>query len=476
MGHSEVTGFDVGGNLTAEGTFTANATGVGRVILTGTGTQIVSGAGTISIDTLILDKTAQSIVLLQRNISVEKLLQFGTGGIIQTGLNAITVNNGDVANAIQGSEAANATGVYANDRYVFGNLARRIANGSTDTYTFPVGDAPPPTGIGYNPSRIQIVSTPSNNIITASFQASSPGSINVFRTVPCPIRDRIVNHVGFTGLGYWQMDGGNTTNYNIWLHPNLLNTNTNPNFDIVATGFVNNYRALKEDNSRAGLPWDPAVVEAGDPCVVSTNYYQIPGFGYSGFSIFAPGGGGTALPVELLSFTATCESDGVTLNWQTASEQNSDFFSVERSDDGINFDRIGVVRAAGNSNVLLSYNFLDRSNEGALTYYRLTETDFDGQEYRSPIISTECDDRSDRLQIFFAPGDGIVANVYNETQQPYTFAVFDAAGREVYNSILSLGGGAQRVNLLSTETLPKGMYFVAAFYGNKAVTTKVVVY
>jgi hypothetical protein len=469
-------GLLLGGNLEVEGILTANATGAGRLILNGSGMQVISGSGTISIDTLVLNKTSQSLVQLQRNITVIKLLQFGTGGIIQTGNNTITISNGDVNNAIQGVQAANATGVYDNDRYVFGNLARRITNGSTDTYTFPVGDAPPPTGIGYNPSRIQIVSTPNSNTITASFKATSPGSINVFRTVTCPIRDRIVNHVGFTGLGYWQADGGNTTNYNVWLHPNVLNTNTNPNFDIVATGFVNNYRALKEDNSRAGLPWDPAVVEAGDPCVVSTNYYQIPGFGYSGFSIFAPGGGGTALPVELLSFTASCASDGVTLNWQTASEQNSDFFSIERSADGINFDRIGVLRAAGNSNALLSYSFLDRANSGALTYYRLTETDFDGQEYRSPIISTECDDRSDRLQIFFAPGDGIVANVYNENQEAYTFAVFDAAGREVYNSILSLGGGAQRVNLLSTATLPKGMYFVAAFYGNKVATAKVVVY
>jgi hypothetical protein len=471
-------GFDVKGNLNINGTLTTNAltSSVGRLRLSGSGTQTISGSGTINLDSLSIDKAAQSLVILNRDLLVNRQILFGTGGIIQTGSNTLSISNGDVAGAIVGAPVANPTGIYNNDRYVIGNLARRIANGSTDTYTFPVGDFPPPLGIGYNPLRVEMTGIPNNSTLTGKFAVGSPGLLNVFRRVPCEGFDRIVNHIGFTGLGYWQVDGPPTTNYNIWLHPNIENINTNPNFDIVDFGFVNNYRALKEDNSRLGLPWDEAVVSAGDPCVVSTNYYQIPGFGYTGFSIFAPGGGGTALPVELLSFTASCEGESVRLNWQTASELNSDFFTIERSYDGRSFEAIGFIPAAGNSDLLLNYSFLDRGHGGKFSYYRLIETDFDGQTYASSIISSECSNETDRLQIYYAPGDGVMANIYNGSATSYRFHIFDAAGRELYSTVRQAGSGPERQVILRSDLLPKGMYFVAAFFDQKVVSSKIVVY
>jgi hypothetical protein len=466
------TGFDIKGNINNSGTLSTNR----RLRLSGDSTQIIEGAGTFFIDTLITDKLSGSLVDLRRDLTVNQQIQFGTGGIIQTGNYTISIANGDVFNAVIGFETPNGTGQYNDDKYVFGKLSRRIANGSTDTYVYPIGDAPPPGGIGYNPARLQIVSTPNNNTVTGSFIASSPGTINVFRKVLCDTTFRIINHVGFTGLGYWRMDGSNTTQYNIWLHPNELNLNTNPNFDIDSLGFVNNYRALKEDNSKAGLPWDPDVVEAGDPCVVSTNYYQIPGFGYTGFSIFAPGGGGTALPVELISFTSTCSENGVELFWSTASEFNSDYFVVERSQDGINFTALGKVNASGFSNTIQRYNFTDRDNQQGLSYYRILEVDFDGREYLYPIITSECIQlKNASIRVFYVPGEGIVAQWEQFRSGNVSFVVYDASGRQVNSKLFSTQPGTNRERITDGSTLAQGIYMISMQDGERVLSAKVFV-
>jgi hypothetical protein len=69
----------------------------------------------------------------------------------------------------------------------------------------------------------------------------------------------------------------------------------------------------------------------------------------------------SSLPVSLLNFTYSIINQTVKLQWQTTNEINSDYFSIERSSDGLNFSGIGKVNAAGNSNGLKQYAFIDHS-------------------------------------------------------------------------------------------------------------------
>ncbi len=85
-----------------------------------------------------------------------------------------------------------------------------------------------------------------------------------------------------------------------------------------------------------------------------------------------------ALPIELLSFSVFKINNGALLKWQTATEQNSDYFIIEKSTDGITFKEAGRVKAAGNSNAILSYSFTDEAFISGTVYYRLKEIDFDG--------------------------------------------------------------------------------------------------
>lgn len=61
--------------------------------------------------------------------------------------------------------------------------------------------------------------------------------------------------------------------------------------------------------------------------------------------------GGGALPIELLEFTAKSDlNNSVALEWTTASEVNNDYFELQKSNDGVNFETFAKVKSKGNSN------------------------------------------------------------------------------------------------------------------------------
>ncbi len=91
-------------------------------------------------------------------------------------------------------------------------------------------------------------------------------------------------------------------------------------------------------------------------------------------SIYDP----TPLPVEELDFTANLLDDGVKLDWSTASEYNSNYFSLFRSVDGESWDLIDEIPAAGFSTSLQEYQYIDYSVIYNHVYYRLKQTDIDG--------------------------------------------------------------------------------------------------
>ncbi len=93
------------------------------------------------------------------------------------------------------------------------------------------------------------------------------------------------------------------------------------------------------------------------------------------------------LPIELLYFKAVPDAGKVTLDWVTSSEENNDFFTIERSIDLNNFEPIMIIPGSGNSNKLITYTEFDANPANGVNYYRLKQTDFDGRYSYSPIIS-----------------------------------------------------------------------------------------
>ncbi|OQA96485.1 MAG: hypothetical protein BWY22_01711 [Bacteroidetes bacterium ADurb.Bin217] len=97
--------------------------------------------------------------------------------------------------------------------------------------------------------------------------------------------------------------------------------------------------------------------------------------------------GDELLPIELTMLHATCSNGTIHIAWQTASEQNNDFFTIYRSFDGMVFTAIATVSGAGNSNSLLNYMYDDNTLAQGIVYYKLAQTDYDGKTVYSKILA-----------------------------------------------------------------------------------------
>ena len=107
----------------------------------------------------------------------------------------------------------------------------------------------------------------------------------------------------------------------------------------------------------------------------------------SNFSGSGTYGGTGTLPIDLVQFTALNMDSHIHLHWVTASELNNDYFTIERSYNAMDFEIIGYRSGAGSSQLLLSYDYMDYSAQGKTLYYRLKQTDYDGNFSYSSIIS-----------------------------------------------------------------------------------------
>jgi hypothetical protein len=97
------------------------------------------------------------------------------------------------------------------------------------------------------------------------------------------------------------------------------------------------------------------------------------------------------LPVELTSFTGHQRDRNNLIEWQTASENNNDYFTLERSNDGGHWVNVADVNGAGTSTLLLNYDYQDYLFlQNSINYYRLSQTDFDGtKKYTGNIVSID---------------------------------------------------------------------------------------
>ena len=93
------------------------------------------------------------------------------------------------------------------------------------------------------------------------------------------------------------------------------------------------------------------------------------------------------LPIDLISFDAISHEKKVSLVWSTASEKDNDNFTIERSQNGIDFTPLKMIKGAGNSNTLKNYGWDDESPLTGLSFYRLKQTDYNGAFTYSAIKS-----------------------------------------------------------------------------------------
>lgn len=191
----------------------------------------------------------------------------------------------------------------------------------------------------------------------------------------------------------------------------------------------------------------------------------------------------TVLPIELTYFDVNNNNDKINITWQTASEQNNDYFTIERSEDGMNFYTIETINGAGNSTVSLTYTTIDYNPLNGTNYYRLKQTDYNGEYSYSNIQSVNINSYSiqeiKEVSIYPNPIGGsnfllsldIPGNYYNESA---IIKVFAFNGQEVIEYEVMLEGNNNRT-AIDISNMTTGNYIVMVLTSSNSFKNKLVV-
>jgi hypothetical protein len=182
--------------------------------------------------------------------------------------------------------------------------------------------------------------------------------------------------------------------------------------------------------------------------------------GFPKFSFVTVGASSVPLPVELLSFSGTCEENKMHLTWQTASEFNSSHFELQRSRDGNDWQKIAEIPSAGNSNELLEYSFIDETIQYNTLYYRLNQIDLDGKETLYNPIILNCEDQKNQFLSYPNPGGKNFQVILkdNRFEGNVILTIHDSKGSEVLSKLIFVQDG---INVFPIQSnLKSGLYFI----------------
>lgn len=170
----------------------------------------------------------------------------------------------------------------------------------------------------------------------------------------------------------------------------------------------------------------------------------------------------SVLPIRLLDFKASLESDAVQLNWTTATEINSKDFVIQRSIDGIYFSDIGSVAAAGNSTSEKSYTYEDENYLDAgsgVLYYRLQLNDKDGKTNYSAVRSVKLNTAGMFLKTYPNPvHDQLTVLFGNPFSKASVLKITDLNGKQLYQQ--KYGKANSHLQQIDVSGFAKGTYFI----------------
>ena len=175
-----------------------------------------------------------------------------------------------------------------------------------------------------------------------------------------------------------------------------------------------------------------------------------------------------ALPVTLISFDGKRSNNTtVLLNWKTANEFNSKGFELERSLGSANlFNEVAFIPSKGGNTLVKKYDFPDFNDYQGDSYYRLTQTDFDGKLTYSKVIVVGGSNTDPSIVLYPNPASSnLVANIYFPQSATAKMVLLDATQKLILTQNLSLAKGTNLVNM-PVNFLSPGIYFIKIINNN----------
>ncbi len=168
------------------------------------------------------------------------------------------------------------------------------------------------------------------------------------------------------------------------------------------------------------------------------------------------------LPIELVKFSSVVKSDYIALEWSTAMEMNNDFFTIEKSINGLSFSPIARIKSNGNSFSQQHYSISDKDPFNGTSYYRLSQTDLDGRTKVVGLTSAVYMNASPDCIISVTPNP-----CYNQCQISLsgcenddfvTIGLYDIKGNKITSTVPVKQGNGFYIN--NTNNLAPGTYII----------------
>jgi len=429
------------GDWTNIGTYTSNA---GVVSFWGSTLQKIKGSASTHFFDAEIDNA--SGVNLEQQIYVNGTLGL-TSGLLTTGSNEAYVVN----------SAVGAIFPFSASSYVVGNLRREVSG--SGSYDFPLG-----TSSNYELANLSLTGATGFSNILGSFTHAIPN--------PTPLTTGLNanGHPLNTMLdyGYWTLTPNSAMSGGVY----TVTLNEIGAGNQVSTPNV--YAVIKRPDS--GSAWVSVGTHYDETQSVNGNIVTAARSDLSSFSDFGIGFGNILLPVELLSFTAALNENVVDLDWTTASESNSDFFTLERSGDASNFTFLTNVKGAGTSTGRLDYHRVDEHPLQGTSYYRLKQTDLDGSFRYSQIEPISINGANVDVAVIPNPTtlDNLNLSVIGMGNKVARVSVVDALGRTCFVENITPGSDNYTFRIGVPADLAPGYYTVEVSCGDGTYLKKAV--
>ncbi len=178
---------------------------------------------------------------------------------------------------------------------------------------------------------------------------------------------------------------------------------------------------------------------------------------------------GNFLPIELTNFDAKANGSQIDFIWQTATELNNDYFTIEGSTDGYSWILVQRLDGAGTISEVQDYTSTYDNGATNFTYFSLKQTDFDGKMSYSDIVAV--DFTVQKMEIYPNPNTGTEININLPSSDPCVIQIMNTNGQTVYSKEFA-HNSRWTLNDLALEP---GTYFVHVKGDNLVVMERLIV-
>lgn len=438
------------GDITkTSGSFTVDAT-TNTFVADGTTDQTIAGdfTGASAFNRLTVNKSSGDLSILDggNDVEVDGVLTLTSQNIRTDATNTLTLTS---TATISGGSASS---------YIEGPLTKNGITASAN-FTFPIG-----TASTYGYARIQNVGTGGQNW-TAELITSNP---NHEEPIDITTNAGYGSMVDILWRNYWTISPSGTNSAVVQLGI------TSPMNVVV----IEDVRVAIYDGPTSGQWVNLGGSPAGDETSGSVTSQTSSDFSSSTFTL----GGITsiALPVELVSFNAKMEDQQVVLEWTTSSELNNDYFEIERSADGMTYEVIGEVEGNGTTNELIKYSFIDDQPYYGISYYRLTQVDYDGVNtvYNPVIVDNNSFKKGIETAVYPNPAYSYEVNLRvssGDENSVIQILLFDVSGNFVHSEQIQPALGLSEHQLHLPGGIDPGIYLMTIQQANNQQIQRLII-